>query len=503
MPSERRLHPLSFLFLVGGQLQQLVVPFLLLLVGAGTAGFDLEWILPFIVVYTLLALLRVLSFRYRFDETEMVITTGFIFRNERHIPYGRIHNIDAVQNVAHRILKVVEVRVETGGGDEPEATLRVLPANALTEMRERVFAGRTARPAAVDQEAEAPAPTATRTLLELRPRDLLLAGFIDSRGLVIVGAAFGLLWEFGLFDRTMEKLFGDTVSGRRLVMQFFRAISGGGVPPISRILFVAGAFVVVLIIMRLLSMAWSFVRLYGFRLRRIGDDLRAEFGLFTRIMATIPLTRIQTLTIREGPLHRWFRTASVRVDSAGGTGRAGASAKRESLAPIVRASDLPSLLREVLPEVDFSTIDWRPVDPRGFRRALKASLIVCVVLMAPFVLMLKWWTPALFVLLAAWSYIDVKLEIANMGWAAADRAVLFRSGWLFRRITVARYTKIQTVSLTESPFDRRHRMAAVRIDSAGASETSHRIRIPYLARATAEDLFRRLAGEAARTEYRW
>ena len=38
MPSERRLHPLSFVFDIAGQLRQLVVPGLVLLVGAGSAG---------------------------------------------------------------------------------------------------------------------------------------------------------------------------------------------------------------------------------------------------------------------------------------------------------------------------------------------------------------------------------------------------------------------------------------------------------------------------------
>jgi putative membrane protein len=220
-------------------------------------------------------------------------------------------------------------------------------------------------------------------------------------------------------------------------------------------------------------------------------------------MATIPLKRIQTLTIREGPLHRLFGLASVRVDSAGGSGRAGAAAKRESLAPIIRSTEIRRLLDDVLPEVDFAAVEWRPVDARGFQRAMTASVFFYAALTLPFVLMLKWWTLALLAVLMAWAYFDVTMHMRHLAWASTDRAVFFRSGWLFRQMTVARYTKIQTVSLTESPFDRRHRMAAVRVDSAGAGDLSHRIRIPYLARATAEDLFRRLAGEAARTSFRW
>ncbi len=70
-------------------------------------------------------------------------------------------------------------------------------------------------------------------------------------------------------------------------------------------------------------MAWALLRLYDFRLTRVREDLRIEFGLFTRVTATIPIRRVQTITIRQGPLHQWLGRASVRVETAGG----GAGAK--------------------------------------------------------------------------------------------------------------------------------------------------------------------------------
>jgi len=505
MPSERRLHPLSFAFQVGGQLKQLVVPALVLLVGAGSAGYPWDaWLVILLLPSALIALVRCLSVRYRLDESEMVITSGFLFRNERHVPYARIQNIDAVQNVAHRLLGVVEVRVETGGGDEPEASLRVLPRAALDEMRERVFAGRDASVRAPDDRT-VPAPEAVaRTLLRLRARDLLLAGFIDSRGLIIIGAGFGLLLEAGLFDPALDAIAGENVDGRGFVRQAIRAFAGGGFPSLDRIALAIGGLVLLLLLMRVLSMMWSLVRLHGFHLERRGDDLRAEFGLLTRVMMTIPIRRVQTLTIREGPLHRLFGTAMVRVDSAGSDapGKRGA-AKRESLAPLVARPALSRLLHDVLPEVDLSTVAWQPVDRRGFRRALTVSLIFYALLTVPFVLMLKWWTAALLVALWMWSWLDVTMTIRSLGWALVDRAVLFKSGWIVREVSVARFSKLQAVMLLESPFDRRHRMASVDVDTAGAVDLGHRLGVPYLARDVADGLRQQLTRHAARTSFRW
>ena len=95
------------------------------------------------------------------------------------------------------------------------------------------------------------------------------------------------------------------------------------------------------------------------------------------------------------------------------------------------------------------------------------------------------------------------LYVRHTAWAATDRAVFFRSGWWVRRLSVVRFTKTQVVTIHESPFDRRHAMATVEVDTAGAGRLGHRVRIPFLdvnvARATAD----RLAGEAAATVFHW
>ena len=83
--------------------------------------------------------MRYVSFRLRYEDHELVIRSGLIFRNERHIPFSRIQNVDAIQNPFHRLFGVVEVRVETGGGKEEEARLSVLSLAAFEEMRQRVF----------------------------------------------------------------------------------------------------------------------------------------------------------------------------------------------------------------------------------------------------------------------------------------------------------------------------------------------------------------------------
>ena len=510
MPSEdRRLHPLSILFGLISGLRSFALPGLLLLIGAGSAGFMVWelWALPFLIPSMVISAVRYFSFRYRYEENEMVIRTGFLFRNERHVPYARIQNVDGVQNVLHRLLNVVEVRVETGGGQEPEAKMSVLPVADFEEMRRRVFEEKE------QQDSPAVPAVKDRTLLQLSPRELILHGFIQNRGFVIITAALGLIWEMGFANRFGDWSWGDWQFWekgfvRNLSRDLMVALFGDGGVPWSRIALALAGLAVLLVLVRLVSMGWALVRLYGFRLMLEGEDLRTEYGLFTRVTATIPLRRIQTVTVHEGPLQRLFGRASVKVQTAGGGGGEWGEedkekTQREWLAPILHRDALPGLLREVLPGLDLAAVDWRPAHPRAFRRKLKSSMIFTSLFALPFVMLLKWWDLGLLAALLVWAAISARLYVKHLGWATTDRAVLLRTGWAWRQVSVAPFVKVQAVAIHESPFDRRAAMARVRVDTAGGGEGARRVEIPYLSRETARDLYDLLATQAAQTAFRW
>ena len=525
MPSEQRLHPISIVFALGGALKALAVPALLVLLtssrspragripGLPEGGWEF-WAMVLLVPATILSIAKYLSFRLRYEENELVIRTGILFRNERHVPYARIQNLEAVRTLFHRLFGVTEVRVETGGGKEPEATISVLPADAFDEMRRRVFGARAAarqkadaaRVPATDAAGGAPAretPAAERILLRLPVAELVLHGVIENRGMLVIAAFFGLLWEVGLAEGIGDRLFGDASYGRGMTRDILAALAAGNLP-VSRILLVLGVVAGALGTVQAASIAWAIVKLQRFQLSRAGEDLRTEFGLFTRVTSTIPLRRVQTLTIHQGPLQRLLSRAAVRVETAGGqpAGR-GPAAEREWIAPIIRESAVPALARQIVPELDLDAIRWQAVHPRAFRRAVKVALVAPAA--ATLAVAIASGAAALLVLAIAlpWSVLAARKHVRHLAWAADDDVVAFRSGWIWRRITVARVVKIQAVTVLQSPFDRRTAMARLRVDTAGAGERSHRVDVPYLPGDVALATYHHLSQRAASTLFRW
>ena len=516
MPSEQRLHPATLLFEIVKHLRRFAFPALLVFFGASSsggpggmfgripAGWEV-WLLVPLVPALVVSVTRYLTFRLRYDPHELVIRSGLIFRNERHVPFAKIQNLDAVQNVIHRVLRVVEIRVETGGGKDEEARLSVLPVAAFDQMRRRVFAGRVAPlPGLADAAVETASDVTGHTLLRLAIPELLLCGFLQNKGMILIGTAYGIAWESGVLGGFWNGMFGDATFNRGVFRTLARSVFDGPGPSLPTIALAGLGLALLLLFIRVVSMAWAFLRLYDFHLMRVREDLRIEFGLLTRVAATIPIRRIQTITIRQGPLHRWLDRASVRVETAGGPGSEKAGPRdREWLAPLIRVSSLPELLQQIVPGFEISDVAWQPVHPRAFQRALKPNMVIAAAIGATWYVAIGTGVIALLMVAAAWAAVSARQSVRHLHWAEHDEVVLIRSGWIWRQTTVARANKIQSVSLRQSPFDRWAAMARVRVDTAGAAPSSHRVDIPYLDEGVAASLASRLANQAASTAFRW
>ena len=537
MLSEHRLHPASILFALAGSLKAFALPALLLFFsslrsspptgadpgwGPGRwvnrwlpGNFELDnwqaWLLLLLIPATIAAIVHFLTFRIRYEGSELVIRSGLLFRNERHVPYARIQNLDATRTVMHRLFGVAEVRIETGGGSEPEARISVLHMTVFEEMRRRIFEGRArgglapATTADVPQALEVAEPPAeSQTLLHMPVRELLLLGLLENRGLLLIAAAYGALWETGLQGWFWERVTSGLYAPG-LLRDAARQLGEGQLPPLWQIGVMAGGFAGLLVVVRALSMLWAWAALYDFRLARVGDGLRAEYGLLTRVTITLPRARIQTVSLRESPLQRLVGRMSMQVETAGGAGRPedGRKRPRERLAPIIRTIDVPALVRQVMPQADLGALDWTPVHPRAFGRAVKPMLLLSGVPSLVVLGLVGWqaWPPVAAVM--AITVLLTRQQVRRLAWASNDDVVALRRGWLWRSVTITPVAKIQTVTATESPFDRRAAMAGVQVDTASGRELSQRLHIPYLARDTAQALFARLSAQAAQTTFRW
>jgi len=493
---EHRLHPWSWLFVLVQQLRQFVVPLAALVFAGQRSSDDGGWALwgPLIGVGVLVvvSILQYFTYRYRIGEDAIQVRSGLFQRNQRQIPFTRIHNVALHQSLLHRLFKVAEVRLEAAGGNKPEAQMRVLgldQALALEQLLRHHGEAPQAPTGATTGAGEAlPAP-AQEQLLALDTAEVVRLGLVSNRGMLVVAAGVGVL-----FQAFPEK------AAVGMIQRFFHEAVGyaghldlGWLGMASATLALLGLAVFVL---RLLSVALALAQYHGFRLVCTGGRLLVERGLLARARSSVSPRRIQAWFLQETLLHRWLGRRSLRIDTATGGGDNDPRKLRE-LAPIATPQHCDQLIARLLPGSQWPPPGWQPLPRGGAAVRLFARTLPWLALAG---LALAWqfgpWAGLVLLWLPLSAYASWR-QAGRLGYALDERLVAVRGGWWSRWWRFAEVDKLQALGLHRSPLDRCLGTATVWLDTAGASALWPPLRVRYLpqdqARALVEELARMLA----------
>ncbi|QCU72352.1 hypothetical protein E5843_01790 [Luteimonas yindakuii] len=494
---ERRLHPLSWLFVLLSQVGQMLVPLVAIaLFGASRDdGARLGIVAVALVALLIGAVWRYLTFRYRIASDSVFVRSGLFERSLRQIPFSRIHDVALHQTLLHRLFGVAEVRLESAGGSKPEARMQVLTlAEALA--LEQVVRRRASATDAVEahaQDATAPADK-SRTLLALSTGEVIRLGLVSNRGMVVVAGAVALLMQ-----ALPDNMAGDLLT--RVAREAFGRVSVLGDAWQGQLMAATLLLVLALFALRLLSVVLALVQYHGFRLVEDGRRLGVERGLLTRLRNSVPRRRIQAWTLHEGLLHRLLRRRSLQVDTAV-VSRGQDQRSLSELAPIAPAAECDALVRHLLDAGDWPPAQWRPLHRHAWLRLLFPGLVFSLLLAAG----LTWWLGAWGLsglLWLPWAVLAATQHARRAGYAIDDRLLAVREGWWSRHWRFAEIDKLQALRLRRTPFDRCTGMASLWLDTAGAGAMAPSLRIRFLPLVDARALLDRLTREVARRPLRW
>ncbi|MFA0923507.1 PH domain-containing protein [Xanthomonas fragariae] len=490
---EQRLHPLSWVFVLLQQIRQFLIPLAaLILFGSRDGNRDFaDQIVTCVVIAVLVAIsvLRYFTYRYRIGTDGVAIRSGLLERSRRDIPFARIHNVVVHQSLLHRLAGVAEVRLESAGGQKPEAQMRVLRLDQALALEDLI------RRRANDADATAPQIDDDGTLLRLPMAEVIRLGLISNRGMVVVAACFGVSYQM-IPRRTVSNFLEHN---GKLAYHYVSQIHPGAT--VTAALLVIGSLAL-LIAMRVLSVALATAQYYGFRLSESERRLTVERGLLTRIRSSVALRRIQSWTLYESRLHRLFGRRRLRVDTAVvGSGDNEGSALKE-LAPIVDPQRCDALLQRLLPGIAWPPAQWQSIATHCWWRLSLPTLLLLPPLVAG--LAWHWGSQALWLLLwLPWSVFKAHRQMQHMGYAVDARYVAVRGGWWKRWWRLAELDKLQALQLQRSPLDRLSGTATLWLDTAGASQTGPNLRLRFVPFAQAQALQAQLDAALARRKLLW
>lgn len=431
------LHPLSVVYRAGASVSRLAWVLVILSIGSTQIGFGVRSAAALVAAGLAVALayqfVYVRRFTYELTRDTFDMASGVLSRRTREIPYTRVQNVDVRRGFVQRLLGLAEVRIETAGGGETEASLRFVSADEADRLRSEI--GRRKRGATADE------PEQTGDLLfAISPTELLLLGAVKV---------------------DLRLLSAVTVFLPVIIPSLSREFPLVSLAAVAPILFagLVGLAVVV-------SSAHAVTTYYGFRLTRTADELLYERGLLQTYSGTIPLDKVQSISLSENVLARFLGYASVAVETAGyAPGEEGGS---QSAVPIADRERAVELAREVesFPDIAFERPPKRARTRYVFRYAIALVLVTVAVWgVVRFLQMTFPWYAPLALLPAVPAAAHLKWR--NLGYALLDDHVVTRAGFWTRTTRVVPYYRVQTVVERATVFQRRRRLASVVVDTAG------------------------------------
>ncbi len=383
------------------------------------------------------SLLHVLTFRYRLVGDRLELLSGLFDRQVRVLSIDRIQNVETLRTLPHRLLGLVDVRVETAVGEEAEGHVNAIP-----------LADGDALVAALRARSSASLPPAEpRIWSELSLLDLVRYGASTGRA----GAAAVVMGL--LFERLGS---GDSDEVRALV---------GSVGPLQ----VLGVSAAALVAAWWISIGTAVVRFHGFRVEDRGPSLAAEGGLFSRRRVELAPRRIQQVTVRAPWLSRWLGFVTVAIETAGArTG--GGTERSEAVLPVVERAALSATLGRLVPAaarvIEEGDAGWQPLSLRALRRAVVRAYLRAGLLTVAMVFALGPWG-ALAALAGPLGHLWARVAHARSAYLVGEGLVGFRSGVWQRSVHLAVGARVMTAEVVAGPFDRMRKLAAVVVTTAG------------------------------------
>ena len=144
-----------------------------------------------------------------------------------------------------------------------------------------------------------------------------------------------------------------------------------------------------------------------------------------------------------------------------------------------------SVEAEALPTIE--DVAFKPLE-RSYLKVSRISFLISILIViaigvTAFILLKEIQAPVIilstagfFLLLTIWGWIANTLSFNYSGYALREKDILFRRGWLIRKVKIVPLKRVQHVSLQSGPIERRFGLASVSIYTAGSEEADFTIK---------------------------
>jgi putative membrane protein len=338
------------------------------------------------------------------DENELEVASGVLFRRSRQLRISRLQSVDIVRPLIARLTGYSSLKVEVAGSGDSRVVLSFLSIKAAQALRSTILNLAKSDLAPTESAGLGPV-TELRVDAESHSDSELEWQWKVPNGRLVASLALTTSTYFLIIGAVASVVFAvlDPFRGTGL-LTLALAIGGSGISLINGV-----------------------TSLFNFSIGRSERGIAISHGLFTTANYTVSPIRIQAIGLVQPIAWRplgWFQLAI----NVAGTDQSSQKSGPRVLIPVIHEKDLPELFGELVPAWNLGVDrDWVTADQSS-----------------------RWRFP--------W-------QSRRLAISVDPDLFMVRSGALTRRLGAVPHARIQSIRVTQGPWERRLGISSLHADS--------------------------------------
>ena len=444
---------LAIIFLAGRTIRQVGIVQIFLVGGfalsrSPSVAVLIVGVLVVAAVFLITATLSWWRYTFSVNSGELRVDRGVLSRNTLTVPLDRIQSVSIEQKFLHRMVKLVQVSLDTAGTSSAEFTFDAVDRSIADELQ-RV---------AADYRSSSTTTSAETTGSVLTALEEPKAAFtekvvIQHSASRLVRLALSRVPFSGLAFLAPLFAFGDDLVERIPFDTSDFDLEAG----LWLLWFVPAAILVVTAFGVILNLFGTFLREWNLRVTQTESGLRRDAGLLSTTSVASSVSRVQSMETRQGRLGRLVGLQNVTLHNIG-EGNFSVPGCTPSQVAQFRALALPDATAN-------QTLDRRVSSAEVFKATRNAAVFFVALAIALFAF-ISWWV-VLFVVPILLVWASARRSVRLRRWGIDDDSVALRTEFVECRVRETLIRKANGVSISQSYFERSRGLATVEIRLAG------------------------------------
>lgn len=422
-----------------------------------------QWFIYFIigiaVVGAIYSLIAFFKYYFYIKDSTLIVKKGVFKKTVLEIPFDRIQSINTEQNLIHRVFKVVKLNMDTAGSSGNELQLFALDIDLANQLSTTILKEKKESKISAEDQENLHLEKKKEVIFNLTVPQLLKVGITEnhfrSGGILIFFFfyVFDSLEDVGLdiMDRTGEYVPQAQEMIQSLVVVLFILL-----------LFGAISFII--------SLVRTVLRFYGLKMYRKGEGFIIESGLINKKERAAKDNKIQMVSWSQNLLQRIGGIYELLMKQASSQN----AGDVKSFKVIGLDKEDVAKTQHYVFKKDYPELNDVPLQ-RIHKYYLIRRLLIWSYIFIPIILVIIYFSKWMFLIYAIGIYglaiLGSNLAFRKKKYGLGEEMLRVDGGIFGRRSTAMPIFKVQNVSLTETPFQRRRNLKTLVIYTASGELT--------------------------------